>query len=1122
MSDLFKQQVEDRIDGEDRYALPGSRRAAEKDRADAQQSGVEDFKDGIRSTAAAGIARVVSDEAPELFREQTGRELSFSPLDAPARIRSVVSSLAGFRAGEKDYDKDEKYDELTKDIPYEYHDDIMENDNFLAASRSRQRVLDDLERGRRMTQQDGGQLAALAGSLFDVDMPLTLMSGGAYGAAVVSRAALRGSRMARLSPAAAMRLSGSAQGLNAGLQAGVTVGVADAAVRETVGWQDVANMALMSMTMGGGIGGAVKGDVRVSVREAQKEFYHKIANDDPAFKEDVNVNDMDADNLLHFQRVEEGSIGAAQAQPVPRDVGEPVDGATPANMDWIAAARNWRDETGWQVNKDAADAQWWGKVAQSPIANMTTNNFTRLYKSKSAVANYIAGSLFESAGGLGRGRATAAIRMENYHKRIQKHLGEDLRRAQAEWAKQNDATWSGSGYHISEQGKAVFNREVMLELNDRAMGRSSTRNPEIKKAADQYELAGQEALSIGRGRDGETAIDGFDGLPDRRGYTPYKWSGAKINEHIKAGTVSEEDIVAAVAEGYRKAGLGQGKDAHKVAKAVVHRARTKEADIDTSVLSLLSGDGKDFLRDVLTTAGTSAKEVDAILQRLTGKQHEASKESFAKARNDIDMNATVKTRDGTDLRLVDLFDNDLHGVWQRYTRQISGSGALARHGITNRAQRKEIIAAMRAEQRALGEDPIDAGLIEAMMSHFNAGPVHGYGFGKNPTTNEGIGHAALAKRIANLSLLEKLGVTQIAETGVMIAQNGVANWMRRGPMAVLDAELKAGNKALLDDLAFFTGEIGQDHWAFAPWLDLDDTTRGERGEWLRAVNTYSSAGSFVQGYTSAFNQVRAFQQKTAALGVTDKVMRTVKDAMDNKRDYTPEEMARLEDLGLDRSILQDIESLVESGTIEFQTQGDHVFVNRLNMDQWSADVGENFASAVTRNINQVVQKSMAGEQDAWMHTHVGSILMHLKTFPLQAIQKQVLRQARFMDKEALATVLMGLATAAVAVKIRDTLDGRERDALDTAKAAFNYSNMTGWMPTFYDPVMSLIGMDNARVNAFGPHYDITPPTIKIANDMMRIPGAVSNTVQGNADWYDKQALKAIPFAGTYVLSQLFD
>ena len=1139
MADRFRKEVEERIE-DDLLSVPGTRRASDLARVEAQQPLRDDLRDGFGLTAIAGASRVIADEAPSLieqtFNSSTPISDAFSDggiLEAAQTAATVAGvgalTLFGFRSGEADYDKEERYSELTEGIPFEFHDEILDHDNYEAAVRSRTRVLEDIERGRRISQQDSGQLAALAGSLFDVDAPLMFFSGGAYGSAKVARTTLRMSRLARLSPNAALRVSGSAQGLNAGLQAGAVVGAVDAHTRETAGWQDVANMALQSMLLGGGIGGAVKGDVRTSVQQAQQEFHERIALDDPAFREDVDVGNMQGDNISDFlPQGGETGVGAAQAGRDGRmtnpELVNPAGSITPTNQSWIDAARTWRHESGWGDRKAQDDDTWWAAVASSTGMNLTTNNFNRLYKSESAVANYIAGNIFESASGLGRGRATAATRMEYYHRRIQQHLGENVVSIQQEWARKNNATWQGSGYHITQDGLGVFNREVMLELNDRRLGRVSTRNPEIKRAADQYEIAGAEALGIGKGKDGETAVDGFETIPESRGYTPYKWSGSRILDLEDRGIVNRDDIISALSQSYRAAGMGALKDAEAVAKAVVHRALSKETELDTSVLSMLTGDGKDFLRESMVMAGMREGDADKVLERLIGSQHDRAKEGFAKMRNDVDMDTRIPTRDGSELRIVDLMDNDLHGIWQRYTRQMSGAAALARHGITNKAKRREIIDAMRVEQRSLGEEPIDAGLLEAMLSHFNAGPVHGYGLGRNAGTNEGIGHAALLKRAVNLSLLEKLGVTQMAETGVTIAQNGLANWMTRGPMALFNRELKAGNKQLLDDMAFLTGEIGNDHWQFAPWLDLDDATAREKGDWLYAANKWTSAGSFLQGYTSAFNHVRSFQQKTAALGVSDKIFREVRARhVEGHYTLTDEVQRRFEnDLGLMPEDITALFDLVDNGTIEFTTRGNSTFVNRLNADQWTGPISETFASSVTRNVNQLVQKSMAGEQDAWMHTHVGSIFMHLKTFPLQAIQKQAMRNAKFIDKQAFATVLYGLATAAVAVRIRDALDGRERSPEDLAKQAFNYSNMTGFIPMFYDPMMTLIGMDDARINQFGPVHDWTPPTIRIANQMTRIPGALANTVTGESDWHDRQALKAIPFAGTYFLSRIFD
>jgi hypothetical protein len=209
---------------------------------------------------------------------------------------------------------------------------------------------------------------------------------------------------------------------------------------------------------------------------------------------------------------------------------------------------------------------------------------------------------------------------------------------------------------------------------------------------------------------------------------------------------------------------------------------------------------------------------------------------------------------------------------------------------------------------------------------------------------------------------------------------------------------------------------------------------------------------------------------------------------------------------------------VESGVIEFQSYNGKTFVNRINPDQWDADQALTFGAAITRNMNQVVQKSMAGEADAWMHTTVGSLITHLKTFPLQAMQKQFIRNARHMDQQGLNTVLMGMATAGAAVMIRDLIDGRERDPADLAKAALGYSNMTGWVPMAVDPVMTVLGLEDYRINQYGPHSQATVPALDWTNRAMRLPGAAADQLTGQADWHDEQSLRALPYANTVFLS----
>ena len=1151
LNNTEQKTLQELLEDQPDWVKPGTLRYDALQRQADDRSVVDNLVDGFKQTAAGSGFKLITDEAVPLSENRLssiedtadslvpGEVLGVSAGDAvKALARPFVSTAStvevlafGSRAGGVEEYEEEHYDELIKDVPSRFHDEIFQSDNLAGAYRARGRILEQLERGRRISNQYGfgDNLAILAGSMVDVDLPLTFMTGGGFKAAWTAGKVMSASKAIGLSPTAALRLSSAATGANAGIQAGVTVGVADAYWTETRGWTAVAETALSATILGSAGNTLIKGDIALSVQKAREELYTNLANDSPSIVADADVNPSNAQPLnVKSPRVfsageVHSSTGDLSAQRNPNRpiLTDPAGEISETSLDIIEAARNAREDSGWLNKKIAEDEEWWSKVAMSNAFNISTSNYRALYRSDSAVLNWMAGNVFESPHGLGRGRFTAAAGMEFYHRRIVNSISRTVPKEAELWARKNKVTWAGTGYGVSKDGVKAFNREVLLEMNDRAMGVSNTRDPHVQKAADAYEKAGYVSLDIAKGGNGQRSLDGFEDVPERRGYTPYIWKGQQLLDLEKSGKVTRDAVVKAMAKAYRTAGLAADKDALVVAKAVVARAVAKDTDVDTNLISLLSGDGREFLRDTLRRNGVPDSDAEQLINRLTQKTEEKGRESFAKHRNEIDLNQTIETLDGSDVRIVDLIDTDMYGVWQRYARRMAGASALARVGITNRAQRESLVQAAQAEQRALGEEVMDGDLLRAMLSNFNGGPVHGYFRG---TLNEGVGaEIAIAKRMTNLALLGKLGFAQLAETAASVAAVGIENWWNRGPAAIFNKELKNANSVLLDDMAYMLGDLGYDHNHFAEWLDLDDVSRADRGDWIAAASRLSSQGQYIQGYTSLFNQVRGHQQRVASMGIVDKVIRSIKNSVETGEGISEELQKRYwSDLGLNYSDLEKIKTLIEDNVIEFGERNGRTYVNRLNFDKWDVEFAEVFASSITRNMNQVVQRSMAGEQDAWMHTQWGAVMTHLKTFPLQAMQKQFIRNIRHSDSQALATVLLGSATAMAAISLRDAIDGKERSVQDRAKMAFGYSNMTGWVPMFYDPAMTALGLEDYRINAYGPHSDYTPPIIHQLNRTMRLPGAIIDTATGEANWYDKQSLKALPFSNTLGLSRILN
>ena len=104
--------------------------------------------------------------------------------------------------------------------------------------------------------------------------------------------------------------------------------------------------------------------------------------------------------------------------------------------------------------------------------------------------------------------------------------------------------------------------------------------------------------------------------------------------------------------------------------------------------------------------------------------------------------------------------------------------------------------------------------------------------------------------------------------------------------------------------------------------------------------------------------------------------------------------------------------------------------------------------------------------------------------------------------------------------VRAAVDGKEMTPEEHAKRAFGYSNMTGFLPMVYDPLMTVMGLDDYRFNQFGRHSEIMPPILSWANDAHRLPGALVASATGTADYDDMSAKRTLPFANTMLFGDM--
>ena len=1110
----------------------------------------QSWTDAVNNSVAAKMVRNmqqrVDTTAPAI--EQVGQSIL------------AITGQAG-RWGESTWDKAANFDSLTKDLPREYWEDVMEQDSLEGAQITRANIDAELRRLQRIGLDKGAaSIVSLAGSLVDIDAPLTLVSGGLVGAAKVSGKSAWLAGRAGLKSTTALRVGGVAAGISGGAQAGALIGVGEMLNSDVSTWVDGVMITLTSAALGGAIGG-IAPEAMVPINELRKNTLERIRTGDPYFfdPEEVRLTDeVPASKVVDTRQdpwvmeikdkpVEPGMTGEVAAPGEDFDVPEfnpnanaknlsaafagPTQSAFPALKDPVGhmsdtskkiinASRNYIWSTGFDVKIKAALEDTWTKVANNPVFQIGTGDVTKLWQSKSSVLNRMAAAVFEIPSGAVRGEVSnAAILKHAYEKRIMRHT-DSVPSLMNDWAKDHGYAWikvPGTNRVVGTRktGQQEFYRQVMLDMNAVAMGRTRNADPRIRAAADAYGAAGMESLDIMRGRANEIPLAGAERLAEKSHYMPYRANGAKMAKLLQDGTVADRKVFYdAYKQSYLDAGtFSDPVVAGHVAKAYVDRFVARGTQLDDSLLGLFSQDGREFLEQSLKSSGISDNVIKGIMRKFDQDAADRGKISSLKNRNDLDLSTPIGS---TGLVIADMMRNDFDMVVSTYARQVAGNSALARHGITSRANRKEWIEAAMSEQRALGEEVIDPQVLDAMFSEFDGGPQVGYD--RMSGQNRGIGVVSEVKSLTSLALLTFNGFAQLAETGVGLVSVGAKNWYNRGIRRAVDSALRTNNKDVLEELGHFMGAIGQDHNTLRMHLNLDEAAEYSVGDstakaFLVRGREFLNQANYIQGYTSLVNHVRGWQQEIAVLGMLDKISRMVRAG-----DTEPFQLGgRIQrDTGLDPDHFMRLQQLVNDGTIVFKTEntllGDITYVDRLNLHLWDDDLAQDFASALGRSESQIVQQALAGETSRWMHTQWGSAVTHLQTFPLLAIQKQFFRNAMSRDGQTVALALAAYGTAYMALSLRDQITGTERDAMERAKTAFGYSNITGWMPMYSDPIMSVLGLEDFRVNSFGPYArPLSVPMVDTMNNLYRAPGAAVRAMQGEDSWTDRQALRSVPF-----------
>lgn len=996
-----------------------------------------------------------------------------------------------------------KEDGLFDNVPPEFHKRLAKADSPEEAWAVRAHIENYLENLDKLSASGwAGQSAMVAAGLVDADALLLPFSGGTIAGAKVA------SGLAKVGMTEG-RVAGAITGAAAGAEAGLVVGAVGGAFGTVSDPGDIPLNLLSGMAFGATLGGVIgKGEItpdqQLNAARNVRDGYAKAREENFGYGSVVRADTGNASSARVRQAAPEGMRDSSKQW-----FDRAAEDGNATNARKVITGELDADTTNIDnlVGVYAQRAQNW--VDKSPLRSLYTS-----VSDMGVIGNKIAFDLLNHPGGMLAGEAPPAslydlmyhqelsVPVQNYH-----GLAMDYMNRPRDSFKQK-----ATNLFVRKENYREFDRAVRLELESRYHdgAGSPDAHPAVKEMADHFDAMHARAVDMQRGKAGETPVNGAEALEAKSGYYQRRWSGEAIAKY------DEGAVVNALSKSYMSllppGSVVNADDVKKIVKSIVTRAKAMDEGIDTNLVGLLRDGGKEFLRDTLKVNGLSDEAIDSLITAFVGNSAERAKPGFLKSRIELDMRVPIE---GTDALLIDLLEPDLYKTTHKYIRKVAGTSALARKGYQLQ-DKTALIEAIKDEIFLSGKDANDPridDILETAFSYFGAGAV---GKGVDPLVLS-------AMRLTRQSLLGTLGLTQMTELGNVVAAIGVEASMKMMPRE-LKSVLTGQKTPLVQELHDAFVFLDRDHVLHDDELALDIVGRDPviQAKFVDGANKVIAFGDKLSGYTSLFYQSMTFSQRLALSGINHKLYKLLGsgEALDAST------YRRLLDTGIDERLASSIQKYIDKGIIKTDDAGELGF----NFNKWDPKDLEDYKLAMNMFTARVVQKQLPGEAPYWATTQFGQFMSQFRMFPIMALQKQALRQARHADSAAAAALLWNMGVAGIIYATSETVKGRGGDLTPEriAKGSLNYAPMTGWLPMAVDPIAEVMGMPELRMNQYGPPGRASegiipvPPAIPTLNRIAHIPGAAIGALNG-VDRQEAVALSATPIIGnTYGFSALFN
>jgi len=448
------------------------------------------------------------------------------------------------------------------------------------------------------------------------------------------------------------------------------------------------------------------------------------------------------------------------------------------------------------------------------------------------------------------------------------------------------------------------------------------------------------------------------------------------------------------------------------------RSFPKHQELTWSTLKVHNGDTQviqDLFTKSYTEAGNSLEEAKVLSAKMMEEILDSERRYKQTFRSSLDQlyNLDLSTENADGLKLSDLLEQDYNSSADILNNNIGGWVGLftaSKGHIRNASDIENLFETMREEAEASGMSEKKLRKTEQLLED-----VFDLHFGK--PLRKGMSHEVKAfQNLATVNYMTGLGIAKAADTGQVLLRALYRNYnedyiadvmgMVRGDPSlehvILDLQELVGlmwGGTKITNVARQTDVEELKHTSklrnFTRKL-ADRLTLGE----AKAVAMHNL--STLTGNTA----IDMFQSRVSLSGTLKGLAALSKG---NLKALGSED--RLTDIGVMRNgkVVPEILSVFKD-KVKYTSDGR---IRDLGLHDWTMKERTVVATVLMRQEAYDVQSTLVGERPVWTHPVFASLITQFKMMPLVAQQKQLLRNLRFADMEAMLSLAIHTATAAV-------------------------------------------------------------------------------------------------------------